>query len=81
MMLNMVRRGLRVEFGCDYCADDQNRLYGHVTQISSNAERRTILLSCPRCRALYENTTTGDDRTRRLTLEEAQELFPGAVQQ
>jgi hypothetical protein len=79
MMLNMVRRRLRVEFGCDYCADDQSRFYGHITQISSNEERRTILLRCPRCGALYENTPAGTDRMRRLTPEEARELFPGAI--
>lgn len=28
-MLNMVRRRLRVEFGCGYCADDQNRFPRH----------------------------------------------------
>ena len=65
-----------VDFGCDYCADDQHRLYGHVTQIGSDETRRMILLRCPRCGALYENSPQGDDQTRRLTEDEARTLFP-----
>jgi hypothetical protein len=68
-----------VDFGCDYCRDDQNRWYGHVTQIGSSEERRTILLRCPRCHALYENVPRGLDRTRRLTEAEAERLFPGSA--
>jgi hypothetical protein len=36
-------------------------------------------LKCPECGALYENTSEGEDRTRRLTEEEARQLFPGAI--
>jgi hypothetical protein len=64
------------QFGCDYCRDEQNRLYGHVTQIADSEERGMILLRCPRCRALYENTPVGRDRTRRLAEDEAATLFP-----
>jgi hypothetical protein len=66
-----------VEFGCDYCRDDQNRLYGHVTQVASSEERQMILIRCPRCGALYENAPRGPDQTRRLTHEEAERQFPG----
>ena len=66
-----------VEFGCDYCADNQNRWFGHVEQIAADEERRMILIRCPRCRALYQNTPAGNDETRRLTEDEAQALFPG----
>lgn len=62
-------------FGCDYCADDQNRFYGHVLQIASDEARQMILLRCPRCGALYENTPRGADETRRLTEAEAEKLF------
>ncbi|MGO9341086.1 MAG: hypothetical protein ACLQQB_10155 [Solirubrobacteraceae bacterium] len=65
-----------VDFGCDYCANDQNRWYGHVTQIASDEQRRMILIRCPRCGTLYENTPDGEDKTRRLTAGEAQGLFP-----
>lgn len=64
------------DFGCDYCRDDQNRLYGHVTQIASSETTRMILIRCPRCSALYENSPAGPDRTRRLTEAEALVLFP-----
>ena len=70
------RRRRRVDFGCAYCRDDQNRLFGHVRQIASNEERGTILLQCLRCDALYENTPRGPDNTKRLTEAEAQALFP-----
>jgi hypothetical protein len=63
-------------FGCDYCADLENRLYGHVTQVSWSDDRHKILLRCPRCGALYENTPEGEDETRRLTEEEAVSLYP-----
>lgn len=62
-------------FGCDYCRDDQNRLYGHVTQIGSDDSRDRILLRCPRCDALDENRDRGEDLTRRLTEAEARELY------
>jgi hypothetical protein len=65
-----------VEFGCDYCADWQNRLFGHVTQVASDESRRMILLQCPRCGVLYENTALGPDETRRLTVDEARRLYP-----
>ena len=65
-----------VDFGCEFCADDQNRLYGHLAQIGSDETRQTILLRCPRCGAFYENTPTGDDKTRRLSPGEANQLYP-----
>jgi len=69
-----------VDFGCDYCRDDQNRFFGHVTQIGNDAARGMILLRCPRCGALYENGPKGADITRRLTEAEANHLFPDALQ-
>lgn len=64
------------DFGCEYCADDTNRWYGDVTQIASSEARHTLLLRCPRCDTLYENSPAGPDQTRRLTEEEARQLFP-----
>ena len=61
--------------GCDYCRDEQNRFFGHVTQIASDEDRRMILLRCPRCGAIYENIPDGDDATRRLTEIEARNLY------
>jgi hypothetical protein len=65
-----------VVFGCDYCRDDQNRFYGHITQLGSNEERRTLLLRCPQCGSLYENSARGEDQTKRLTTAQAAALFP-----
>ena len=66
---------LSAEYGCEYCADPSHMLYGHVVQIGSNAQLRILLLRCPRCRSLYEQSpTTG--ATRRLITEEAAKRFP-----
>jgi hypothetical protein len=65
-----------VDFGCEYCADDHNRWFGHVEQVAAADDRQMILIRCPRCGALYENTPAGDDQTRRLTADEAEALFP-----
>jgi len=65
-----------IDFGCEFCADDQTRLYGHLTQLASNETRQMILLRCPRCGALYENTPRGEDNTRRLSPSEADQLYP-----
>jgi hypothetical protein len=66
----------RVLFGCDYCADAQNRLFGHVTQVASNPDTGLVLIECPRCQSLYQNTPHGPDRTRKLSVAEAAEAFP-----
>ena len=66
-----------VRYGCAFCADDQNRWYGHVTQIASDDRRGTILLRCPECAALYETTPVGTRPERRITVAEAADLFPG----
>lgn len=67
-----------VIFGCRYCADEQNRLYGHVAQVGSDEQRQMVLLQCPRCGAFYENTPSGEDKTRRLSEAEARHLYPEA---
>ena len=69
-------RNSGVEFGCQYCRNDFNRFFGHLHQIGSNDVRRMILLRCPRCGALYENTPAGEDETRRRTEDEARSLYP-----
>jgi hypothetical protein len=70
-----------VVYGCAYCADNGKRWYGHVTQIASSEERGTILLRCPRCDSLYEITPAGTGPERRLTVAEAESLFPSAEHQ
>jgi len=63
-------------FGCDYCAWDDNRLYGHVPEVASRSERLLILIQCDRCGALYEENEDGTVDWR-LTPEEADLLYPG----
>jgi len=62
--------------GCDYCADDDNMLYGHVEQIASSDERRALLLRCPHCRSMYEVRPGEVVITTRLSENEASERFP-----
>jgi hypothetical protein len=66
-----------VNFGCDYCADDPSRFFGHIIQVGNDDARRMILLRGACCGTLYENSLRGADRTRRLTDDEAKRLFPG----
>ncbi len=49
--------------------------YGHVEQISSNEERGTLLLRCPRCGWLYETSPRGTAEAQHLTVREARSLF------
>lgn len=65
-----------VEFGCEFCAYQTQFHQGGVEQIGTDVERNRILIRCPRCGALYENTPTGSDEIRRLTQNQADELFP-----
>jgi hypothetical protein len=64
-----------VEYGCAFCADDQNRWFGHLDQLSSN-DLGLILLRCPHCGSFYSNTAGGWDETKRLTSSEAELAFP-----
>ena len=68
-----------VDFGCDYCADWQNRNFGHVTQIGTDPDRGMILIRCPMCETLYENSVEGEDATRRLDEVEARIIYPGSI--
>jgi hypothetical protein len=44
--------------GCDFCGDDQNLPFGHVSQVASN-EARGVLLRCPKCGCLYLDARDG----------------------
>jgi hypothetical protein len=77
LMSRLFRRDQPVDFGCDFCADDQNRWFGHLPQVATNEETGLILIRCPRCGWLYEDAAGGDDQTQHLTAAEARERFPG----
>lgn len=63
------------DFGCAYCSEPGNRLYGHVTQLGTHPEFALLLLQCPQCRSLYEMGGAGTD-TVRLTRDQAAERYP-----
>ena len=63
--------------GCDYCAVEEYRQYGHAEQIATHPTESTLLLRCPKCGSLYEMHSWRGS-TRRLTPAEAAERFPGA---
>lgn len=65
----------RDPFGCDYCAWDGNRLYGHVPEVASREGRLFILVQCHVCGAIYEQNEDGSV-DRRLSTEEADLLYP-----
>ena len=68
-----------IAFGCDFCGDWQNRNFGHVTQIGTDLDRGMILIRCPQCGSLYENSIEGEDATRLLDEAEARIIYPGSV--
>lgn len=71
-----LRKRREESFGCEYCRDSDNRYYGHVPRIDEDAERGMVLIRCPQCQTLYEESHVGD-RTRQLTEEQARRLYPG----
>ena len=62
--------------GCEFCAEPGNLYFGHVTQLASNASRRSVLLQCPRCSAYYEESRLEPGWVRLLLPQEVADLFP-----
>jgi hypothetical protein len=63
------------EWGCDYCADPNNHLYGHLDQITDEGGG-VILLRCPLCQWIYQRADDGSDRFLRMTAEQAEAVLP-----
>jgi len=61
-------------FGCDYCASDGNRLHGHIPEVASRNGRERVLIQCPKCESLYEQTESRSI-DRRVTAAEARMLY------
>jgi hypothetical protein len=66
------------DYGCDFCADAQNRHYGHLERLAVDEDAGTILLRCPLCSSLYLDTGWEAEQVR-LTPDEARERFPGSA--
>lgn len=58
-------------YGCEYCADSDNRQFGHLDQLCDESGG-VLLLRCPLCSTFYR----ADDATTRLTVSEADTLLP-----
>jgi hypothetical protein len=69
--------GFAGSFGCEYCADKDNRFFGHLDQLCDESGG-VVVLRCPRCGSFYEFDDLGRE-TVRLTVEQARERLPGAV--
>jgi len=76
-MIVGVGTGFAGSFGCDYCADEDNRFFGHLEQLCDDTGG-VVVLRRPRCGSFYEFDDLGRE-TVRLTVEQARERLPGAV--
>ena len=63
------------EWGCDYCADPNNQLFGHLDQILDEGGG-VALLRCPLCQCVYRPADDGSDRFFRMTMEQAEAVLP-----
>ena len=62
-------------WGCDYCADPDNHLYGHLDQILDEGGG-VVLLRCPLCQSIYQSAEEGSDQFLRMTMEQAEAVLP-----
>jgi hypothetical protein len=62
-------------WGCDYCADPNNHLFGHLDQICDSSGG-AVLMRCPLCKSIYEPSGRGDDEFRRLSEDDAANVLP-----
>ena len=62
-------------WGCDYRADPNNHLFGHLNQVLDNGGG-VVLLRCPLCGVIYQPFDDGSDRLLRLSLDEAESILP-----
>jgi hypothetical protein len=65
-------------WGCDYCAEPDNRLYGHLDQICNDIGG-VVLLRCPLCQSIYQPGARGEDEFRSLSPDEAAAVLPLGV--
>ena len=76
-MRHRQERGPKYEvWGCDYCADPNNQLFGHLDHQICDGSGGVVLLRCPLCESIYEPSGRGNDEFRRLSLDEAANVLP-----
>lgn len=64
-------------WGCDYRADPNNHLFGHLDQVLDNGGG-VVLLRYPLCGVIYQPFDDGSDRLLRLSLDEAESILPSS---
>jgi hypothetical protein len=64
-------------WGCEYRADPNNHLFGHLDQVLDNGGG-VVLLRCPLCGVIYQPFDDGSDRLLRLSLDEAESILPSS---
>jgi hypothetical protein len=62
-------------WGCDFCADSDNRDFGHLDQVLGN-DGGVALLRCPLCQVIYLPSDDGHNTFARLPLEQAFAVLP-----
>jgi hypothetical protein len=62
-------------WGCDFCADSDDRHFGHMDQVLGD-DGGVALLRCPLCRVIYMPPDDGSQMFARLTLEQALAMLP-----
>jgi hypothetical protein len=64
-------------WGCEYRADPNNQLFGHLDQVLDNGGG-VVLLRYPLCGVIYQRFDDGSDRLLRLSLDEAESILPSS---
>jgi hypothetical protein len=64
-------------WGCDYCADPNNHLYGHLGQVLDGGGG-VVLVRCPLCQSIYQPAHDGSDHFLRMSTEQAEAVLPVA---
>jgi hypothetical protein len=61
--------------GCDFCADSDNRHFGHMDQVLGD-DGGVALLRCPLCQVIYLPPDDGSEVFARLTRQQALAILP-----
>lgn len=65
---------------CELCKDPWELYFSHkYVELAQNYELHSFLMKCEKCGDLYHVVPEDRKPPRRLTVEEARELYPGAL--